>query len=310
GSRPGGGSALDGDRLDDDRVDRLVHRAGGGGADGVHDLTAGLVGDLAEDRVLAVEPRGGVEGDEELRAVGARAGVGHGEQVGLVEDELGVDLVLERVARATGAGAQRATALDHEALDHPVEAQAVVVLLAAAAGVVGVGLGPLGETDEVVDRLGSVVGEQVDDDVAAVGLERGLDVRHGRCLSMGSLVFGSILPRRTHTASSTRTGLAVGLASMVRWGHTLYRRLRMRFRRKQTLMDRAHDYVEHVAETVIPQLESALEQTKEKAGPALSDARERAKPLIAEGKVKAAEGRTIAAEKAAIGAAIAAEKAS
>lgn len=84
----------------------------------------------------------------------------------------------------------------------------------------------------------------------------------------------------------------------------------MRFRRKQTLMDRAHDYVEHVAETVIPQLESALEQTKEKAGPALSDARERAKPLIAEGKVKAAEGRTIAAEKAAIGAAIAAEKAS
>ena len=92
------------------------------------------------------------EGDEELRAVGAGAGVGHREQVGLVEDELGVDLVLERVARATGAGAERAAALDHEAVDHPVEAEAVVVLLAGAAGVVAVVLGALGEADEVRRR--------------------------------------------------------------------------------------------------------------------------------------------------------------
>lgn len=83
----------------------------------------------------------------------------------------------------------------------------------------------------------------------------------------------------------------------------------MRFGRKKTLMDRAQDYVEHVAETVIPQLESAVEQTKEKAGPALTDARERAQPLIAEGRAKAAEGRVLAAEKAAVGAALAADKA-
>lgn len=73
----------------------------------------------------------------------------------------------------------------------------------------------------------------------------------------------------------------------------------MRFGRKKSLMDRAHDYVEQVAETVIPTLESALDQTREKAGPALADARERAKPLIEEGKARAAEGRDLAAAKVA-----------
>ena len=43
-------------------VDRSVHRAGAGGADRVHDVARGLVGDLTEDRVLAVEPRGGARG--------------------------------------------------------------------------------------------------------------------------------------------------------------------------------------------------------------------------------------------------------
>ena len=66
----------------------------------------------------------GAHGDEELRAVGARAGVGHGQQVGLVEGQLGVRLVLERVAGTAGAGAERAAALDHEAADHAVEARA------------------------------------------------------------------------------------------------------------------------------------------------------------------------------------------
>lgn len=73
----------------------------------------------------------------------------------------------------------------------------------------------------------------------------------------------------------------------------------MAFGRKKTLLDRAHDAVEQVAESVIPTLESALEQTREKAGPALADARERAKPLIEEGKARALEGRDLAAAKVA-----------
>lgn len=77
----------------------------------------------------------------------------------------------------------------------------------------------------------------------------------------------------------------------------------MHFGRKKSLMDRAHDYVEQLSETVLPQLESAWEQTVDKAGPALADARDKATPLIA-------EGRSLASEKAAVGAALAAEKAS
>lgn len=87
----------------------------------------------------------------------------------------------------------------------------------------------------------------------------------------------------------------------------------MHFGRRKTLMDRAHDYVDQVSDTVIPQLEAALVQAREKAGPALHDARDRALPLIAEGKALATEkatiGAALAAEKAHTGALIAAERA-
>ena len=49
----------------------------------------------------------------------------------------------------------------------------------------------------------------------------------------------------------------------------------MPFRRKKSLMDRAHDYVEQVSETVLPHLESAWEQAVDKAGPVITDAREK-----------------------------------
>ena len=50
--------------------------------------------ELTEDGVLAVEPRARDEGQEELRSVGVRSGVRHGEQAGLgvLDDEV---LVLE-----------------------------------------------------------------------------------------------------------------------------------------------------------------------------------------------------------------------
>src|SRR3546814_19920809 len=59
---------------------------------------------------------------------------------------------------------------------------AVVVLLAGAAGVVGVVLGSLGKADEVLHRERSVVAEEVDRDVTLVGLQGGLEVSHD-CLS-------------------------------------------------------------------------------------------------------------------------------
>lgn len=47
-------------------------RLGANGLKSLDDLHAGIVGDLAEDDVAAVEPRGGDGGHEELRAVAAR----------------------------------------------------------------------------------------------------------------------------------------------------------------------------------------------------------------------------------------------
>jgi len=80
--------------------------------------------DFAEDCVLAVEPRTGYEGDKELGAVGVGAGVGHGEQVGLVVAEQEV-LVVELVAIDGLASSSivigEVSALGHEAGDDAME---------------------------------------------------------------------------------------------------------------------------------------------------------------------------------------------
>src|SRR5690625_6239981 len=74
------GPSGDLDRLDHHVLGGAVHGARPGGGDGIHDLARVLVRDLAEDGVAVVQVRGGADGDEGLRTVGARAGVGHGQQ--------------------------------------------------------------------------------------------------------------------------------------------------------------------------------------------------------------------------------------
>src|SRR5687767_3125066 len=106
-----------------DALDRLV--LGGtvagarlGALDRIYRVHA--VGDLAEHGVLAVEPRRGVgRDDEELRAVGVGAGVGHRERAAF--DLVVVELVLELITGPAGPRALRAAALDHEVADHAVE---------------------------------------------------------------------------------------------------------------------------------------------------------------------------------------------
>jgi hypothetical protein len=109
----------------------------------------------------------------------------------------------------------------------------------------------------------------------------------------------------------------------------------MHIGRKKSVMERAHDYVESVADTVIPQLEAAMENARDKAGPALADARDKAAPLVSDARDRAVilthdardravpllhdardravpvlvEGKALAAEKAAVAATIAADKA-
>jgi len=98
--------SADPDALYHDLVDRVVAGTDSGGTDGVHHLAGIIVGDLAENRVLEVQPGSGGKRDEELRSVAGRSAVGHGQQVGAVELQLRVELVGKLVARP----AQRAVA--------------------------------------------------------------------------------------------------------------------------------------------------------------------------------------------------------
>src|SRR5690606_16334151 len=80
---------------------------------------AGRVGDLLHDvatsddttkhGVTPVEVAGGVFGDEELRTVGARTGIGHRQNPRPRVLQLGVELVLETIAWSAGAPTVRGT---------------------------------------------------------------------------------------------------------------------------------------------------------------------------------------------------------
>src|SRR3954452_1200252 len=145
------------DRVDADVVDRAVAAVGLRRPDAVDDVHP--VAHLAEDRVLAVEPRRLFgRDDEELRAVRVRPRVRHRERA--LDDLVVVDLVLERVPRAAGAGPLGAAALDHEVLDDAVEDEPVVEALRR-------------ELLEVAHRLRGVLVEQLQDDVALARLHDG-----------------------------------------------------------------------------------------------------------------------------------------
>jgi hypothetical protein len=109
----------------------LLGRGAGLGADGLDRLDdVHAVDNDAEHDVLAVEPRGLDGAEEELGAVGARAGVGHGQDAGAGVLELEV-LIRELGAvdgLAAGASAVgEVAALDHEVGDDAVERGALVV---------------------------------------------------------------------------------------------------------------------------------------------------------------------------------------
>src|SRR5450759_4022592 len=178
----------------------LVTPCGRCGRDRVRDLPA--ADHLAEDRVLAGQPLGAADGDEELRPVGARAGIRHSQQVRAGERQVRVDLVFELVARAAGAGTEWVPALDHETRNHPVEDRPVVqpALLPAA----GLGVGPLpgalGKLDEVRHRLGCLVRKELHLDVTERSRQR-CDELGGQ---PGLLWVGGAAPRAAMSVPSSR----------------------------------------------------------------------------------------------------------
>src|SRR5260370_21006140 len=155
------GYAFDGDGLEDYWGFGAVHAVAADFADFFYYVVA--FDDFTEDGVLAGEPAGVGDGDEELAAVGVGAGVGHGELAGLLEAVFGaLGFVGELVARAAHAGAFGIATLDHELWDDAMEDGAVVELgaLFAAAGPV---LCAFGEADEVGYGFGCVFLEDLAD---------------------------------------------------------------------------------------------------------------------------------------------------
>ena len=96
-------------------------------------------------------------GDEELRAVGVGAGVGHGEHSRAGVLEVLVELVFEGVARPARAGALGAAGLDHEIGDDAVELQAVVEALGGE--FLEIGHGPRGLVGVEFGADGAAVGD-------------------------------------------------------------------------------------------------------------------------------------------------------
>lgn len=144
-------------------------------ADGDDDFLA--FDDFAKDAVLIVEKRRRLMRDEKLAAVGIRPGVSHRQDAGLGMFEIGMELIFEAIARATGAVAQRITPLNHETRNHPMKNCSVVERLFDL--FFGFRVAPLfravGEADEVGDGLGRLVFKELDDDIAHAGFEGRID---------------------------------------------------------------------------------------------------------------------------------------
>ena len=159
--------------LDDGAADDLLRFSGAVAGefstslDGVNDVHA--FGHGAKDGVVAVEPGGWHRREEELRATGVPAGVGHGEHTRLVVLQgKGGGFAGNLPAGATGAGSAshgvlgvRTAALNHEVLDHTMEVKSVVVA-------------HLDQFDEIGDGVGGTAVEEVDGDVACAGFHENL----------------------------------------------------------------------------------------------------------------------------------------
>jgi hypothetical protein len=118
------------------------HQQFGGATAGAHSLNAlddvvKALNDLSEHSVLAIQPRGSNQGDEELRPVGVSTSIGHAKKTrGVVLDGevLIVKLVTVDALAASTITTGKVTSLTHEVSDNTVELRALVAkaLLASA----------------------------------------------------------------------------------------------------------------------------------------------------------------------------------
>src|SRR6478735_7829677 len=187
------------------------------GLDLADERHAVLVGDLAEHHVLAVQPGGEDGGDEELRPVGVRAGVGHREQTRLVvlQGEVLVGELLAVDALATGAVAPgEVTALEHEVRDDAVERRAGVTEAVLTGG----------ERAEVLRGLGGNVVEKVEHDPArGLVVDGDVEIRldgHGSILTSPAAPRCTAPARRRPWAARARRTTAMSRGTPFQSGRT------------------------------------------------------------------------------------------
>lgn len=115
--------------------------------------------------MTVVEERSGHGGDEKLRAIGAGACIGHRENAWLVVTELWVEFIGKLVAWTAATCFSRVTALEHEAINHAVESDVVVVTT-------------LGEVEEIGAGQWCLRGEKSRADVACCGVKCDGNIGH------------------------------------------------------------------------------------------------------------------------------------
>jgi hypothetical protein len=131
GARRAAPAFLNRDVIYADRAIRLIVGIATHTGDLLHQRHRGIVA-LAEDRIVPIEGARLLScerhfSDKELRSIRVRTSIGVRQTSGLVERQVGRDLVLERLDRICArACARRISALNHEARNYAVEDGAVV----------------------------------------------------------------------------------------------------------------------------------------------------------------------------------------
>src|SRR5215831_1945060 len=167
--------------IDRYRIDRKVSRALWHTRDLFYQLN-GCIVTLAENGVSAVQMRRWHFSDKELRAVGIRARVGHGQATGAIKCEAGVEFILKAIARPANTLSQRIAALNHEAGNHPMKNGSVKQRTARL--LAGFRISPFfgsgGQPDKVFYCLGRVGREELAREIAGRGVENSCGRLFGR----------------------------------------------------------------------------------------------------------------------------------
>lgn len=111
-------------------LDGTVTGIGGGRLDLAHDIHAGQ--NLAEDNMTSVQPAGLLGCNEELRAIGVLASIGHAQPTGAIMLQLEVLILETFTVNGASAGTVtlgEVTTLDHEILNDAVELAAFVAAI-------------------------------------------------------------------------------------------------------------------------------------------------------------------------------------